>query len=480
MMGPAVSVVSHRNTARGKRGVVSAASSEAAIAGRDALARGGNAFDAALAAAFMETVILPSKCGLAGDVVAIVQVRGERPKALIAIGTAAAGLEAAVRDRGMPKTGGLSVGVPGAPAGYAAIAELATLGLAKLAAPAILASREGFAWSPLTERYIEQAEGLLQQENPNGTTYLPETGLHAAGDWVTLPGLGALLEEFVALGSGLFHGALGEKIVEAVAERGGILTMDDLRGQSAEWAELVGADVADHRISATPNPTHGPSLVQAVVGSEGSSHPDDLIPAVLEAARVRRREAGDITGDGGTSVITAADHHGNVIVLVHSVSHPTFGSGIVVPDYDFVLSNRAGRGFTSIPGHPNAPAPGKRPMTTLHAWMLERDGERYFGATSGGEQQMPWSAQVVSRLICGEPQASAVMSPLWGVDPVTEALKAEADARQPWGTPALSLRSSTRVPEWGMASGIQVLRVRDGEPMTVVSDIRSVGGAVGL
>jgi gamma-glutamyltranspeptidase/glutathione hydrolase len=480
MMGPAVSVVSHRNSARGKRGVVSAASSEAAIAGRDALAQGGNAFDAALAAAFMETVILPSKCGLAGDLVAIVQVRGERPKALIAIGTAAAGLEAAVRTRDLPKTGGLSVGVPCAPAGYAAIAELAALTLGELAAPAILASREGFAWSPLTERYVEQAQELLGRENPNGTTYVPESGLHVAGDWVTLPGLGLLLEEFVNTGAKLFHGSLGEKVVEAVADRGGVLTLGDLQGQSVEWADLVAADVAGYRISATPNPTHGPSLVQALVAADGSSHPDDLIPAVLEAARVRRREAGDITGDGGTSVITAADDLGNAIVLVHSVSHPTFGSGIVVPEYDFVLSNRAGRGFTSIPGHPNAPAAGKRPMTTLHAWMLDRGDEVYFGATSGGEQQMPWSAQVVSRLIAGEPQSSAVLSPLWGADPVTEALKAEADARQPWGTPALSLRSSTRVPEWGMASGIQVLRLHKGEPMTVVSDIRSVGGAAAL
>lgn len=480
MMGPAISLVAHRNSARGKRGVVSAASPEAAMAGRDAMANGGNAFDAALAAAFMETVVLPSKCGLAGDVVAIVQVSGQIPKSLIAIGTAPEGLAKAVQESGLPKTGGLSVGVPAAPAGYTALSELATKGLSELARPAIDVSNQGYAWSPLTERYVKQAEQLLRAQNPDGTVYLPESGLRTAGDWVALPGLGRLLEEFVRSGSSLFCGALGEKVVETVRERGGVLTMKDLRTQTAEWSPLVSTEVAGHRLSATPNPTHGPSLLEAVAAAEGSSHPDDLIPAVIAAARARREKAGDIDGDGGTSVVTAADDLGNAIVLVHSVSHPTFGSGIVVPEYDFVLSNRAGRGFTNEPGHPNAPAVGRRPMTTLHAWMLERGTERYFGATSGGEQQMPWSAQVVSRLIGGKSQPLAVLSPLWAVDPGTEAPKAEADASHSWGTPAMALRSSTRVPEWGLASGIQVLHVDDNEPMTVVSDIRSVGGVAAL
>lgn len=480
MMGPAVSVVAHRNTAQGTRAVVSSAASEAATVGRDVLARGGNAFDAALAAAFMETVIVPSKCGLAGDLVAIVRVKGSRPRALLAVGTAPAALPAAVVDQVLPRTGGLSVGVPGAPAGYAELAALATLPVSELVAPAVRAAREGFAWSPLTERYVEQAEELLLRENPDGSVYVPETGIRPAGEWVTMPGLADALELFAEAGANVFHGGLGKLFVETVSKRGGVVSMDDLRSQSAQWSDLVTATVAGATISATPGPTHGPSLIAALTAAEGSSHPDDLVPAVIDAARARRREAGDIEGDGGTSIVTAADADGNAVVIVHSVSHPTFGSGIVIPGYDLVVSNRAGRGFTSTPGHPNAPAVGRRPMTTLHAWMIERDGDLYLGATSGGEQQMPWSAQVIARLIANEPQASAVLSPLWGVDAVTEELKAEADARQPWGTPALALRRSTRVPEWGMASGIQVLRVPAHGPMAVVSDIRSVGGVAAL
>ena len=68
-------------------------------------------------------------------------------------------------------------------------------------------------------------------------------------------------------------------------------------------------------------------------------------------------------------MVSAADGEGNVVVVVHSNSFPPIGSGIVVPDYDLVLANRAGRGFTPT-GHPNFPNAGRRPATTLHAWAV--------------------------------------------------------------------------------------------------------------
>ncbi|MCU1650877.1 MAG: gamma-glutamyltransferase [Pseudonocardia sp.] len=85
----------------------------------------------------------------------------------------------------------------------------------------------------------------------------------------------------------------------------------------------------------------------------------------------RRSTHADSSIGGGTSVVTAADTAGNAIVLVHSNSFQRYGSGIVVAPYGLVLSNRPGRGFTDDPSHPNFPAPGRRPVTTLHAWAAE-------------------------------------------------------------------------------------------------------------
>jgi hypothetical protein len=83
-----LAVMAEQCTGRGARGVVCAAAPLAAAAGADALRAGGNAYDAAVAAALAETVLLPSKCGLGGDLVAITAAPGLEPEALLAVGGA--------------------------------------------------------------------------------------------------------------------------------------------------------------------------------------------------------------------------------------------------------------------------------------------------------------------------------------------------------------------------------------------------------
>ena len=110
--------------------------------------------------------------------------------------------------------------------------------------------------------------------------------------------------------------------------------------------------------------------------------------AVMAAIARQRRELGD---PGGTSMVSAADASGTVVVVVHSNSYPRFGSGIVVPEYALTLANRAGRGFTPEPGHANFPERGRRPATTLHAWVVSdaTGAPRWTGATPGGVNQLP-------------------------------------------------------------------------------------------
>src|SRR5690606_39657242 len=74
------------------------------------------------------------------------------------------------------------------------------------------------------------------------------------------------------------------------------------------------------------------------------------------------------------------------------------GSGLVVPEYDLILANRAGRGFTAEPGHPNFPEPGRRPATTLHLWAAGPGGgrPRVVGGTPGGANQQ------IGRAACRE------------------------------------------------------------------------------
>ena len=195
----AVPVMAEQCQVRGPRGAVAAAAPAAALVGAEALRAGGNAYDAVLAAALAETVLLPPKCGLAGDLVALAWPRDcAEPQALLAIGGAPAGLAELAIHGGMQATGPGSVGVPGAPAGYLALAARGRLPLAQLAAPAIDMARRGFCWSRICSSLAEESAELVARHNAAGTRYYPGGCVIAPGTVMVLPGLAAALEALVA------------------------------------------------------------------------------------------------------------------------------------------------------------------------------------------------------------------------------------------------------------------------------------------
>ena len=406
------------HTVNGENAVVTSASEVAAGIGRDVLGRGGNVYDAVVAMALAETVLLPPKCGLAGDIVAIVMRAGQpAPQALVSVGPAPRRLAQAIEEAGsLPATGGLSVGIPGAPAGFTALLARATMSRAQLAAPAIRLAREGFAWPMMAARLTRQSQELLREQNPDGVVYLPGGQPAEEGTRTTLPGLADVLDEFVARGGDLFAGPLGDVVIDRIVECGGIIERDELTSARAEWLDCETTIVDGTRVWATPLPTHGRSLLDAVSRERSDSGQRGLVRACEDAVAARQREHGDAAHGGGTSVVTAADSAGNAVVLVHSNSFQKYGSGIVVPGYGLVLSNRPGRGFTAVAGHPNYPAAGKRPVTTLHAWAVRRpDGAVLLGATPGGENQMRWNAQCVAAAQAGVDDPGEIVSaPRWG------------------------------------------------------------------
>ena len=155
------------------------------------------------------------------------------------------------------------------------------------------------------------------------------------------------------------------------------------------------------------------------------------------------------------------------------------------PGYDLVLANRAGRGFTPEPGHPNFPSAGRRPATTLHAWAVAGvDGyPRFMGATPGGANQMPWNAQTLARIAAGETDPGVlVASPIWEWLPEDDGLRIEAGFEPE--TSSRCERSVTRVidaPRWGCKSAQQVVRIpRGDEPWAAAADPRTVGLALGV
>lgn len=475
----ALGVMAEHCLASSPRGVVAAAAPTAAHVGAAMLERGGNAYDAAVAAALAETVLLPPKCGLGGDLVALVwhRDRGE-PEALLAIGGAPGGLGSIAAAGGLTETGPMSVGVPGAPAGYAALADRGTLDRGSLAGPAISLADDGFCWATICTVLAEESRDLVLEHQPQGTRYFPDGDPIPPGALVTLPGLARALEAWSRDGAGLLDGDVGAAIVERVRRAGGVLTADDVIAGRAEWTSAARVDLGDERLFATPEPTHGPSLLDALGRIDGRGGPADVVRAVRAAVDARRQSLSD---PSGTSMVSAVDRSGTLVAIVHSHSYPRFGSGLIVDEYDLILANRAGRGFTSEPDHPNFPAPGRRPATTLHAWgFAPANGWRVIGGTPGGANQMPWNAQSLAPLLAIDDAltprrlAVAVVGPRWELRP-DGGLRVE-DGFEPGVVGSLG-DDVDEVPRWALRSAMQIV-ADTGEVFVASADPRTVGAAV--
>ncbi len=435
------SLLAEVSTARGAR-VVGAGAPAAVGAALAIFGQGGNAFDAAVAACLVEAVALPMKCGLGGDMVALARSKGGPIRALVSIGP---GVAALAHGAQLSRVGPRSVGVPGAPDGYAELARLGRLGLGSVVEPAVRAATDGVAWTRIAVELTGEAESLLRTLNGD-IPFLPDGRLPRVGERLKLPGLAALLERFGERGGELFFGDEGEALARRLEAAGGLVRGADLRARPARWSAPERLPLADDAsLWATPSPTHGPSLLRAVeLAHLEQTHP-------VAAARRAGAELGQAAA-AGTSVVTAADDESNAVVVVHSNSFAQYGSGVVIDEWDLVLNNRPGRGFDlDAPADaPNAPAAGRVPMTTLHAWALERRVATVFGATPGGENQMPWNLQTVLACLADDNDLGRIIvQPRWGFDG-TGSVMCEADHEFADGervelTPPLSLRSAQQV-----------------------------------
>jgi gamma-glutamyltranspeptidase/glutathione hydrolase len=472
---------------RGAHGVVCAAAPLAAQAGAAVLREGGNAFDAVVAMALAEGVLLPPKCGLGGDLVALVVTArhrrpGPSPEALVAVGGAARGLAAVASGGRWRDVGPASVGPPAGPAGYLALAERGRLPLERLARPALELARDGFPWAEVCADLSRQSLALLREMNPDGCVYLPRDEPIVSGSIVRLPGLADAIDSFVAHRDAFLAGPVGDAIVREVRRRGGVLDREDLEFASARWSACAEGMTAGRAVWATPAPTHGPALLEAIADAVPGESPASVYRRV-SAAIERRFER--VAEAAGTSMVSAVDADGTSVTVVHSNSYPRFGSGIVVRDFDLVLANRAGRGFTPEPGHPNFPVPGRRPVTTLHAWAVAGDDglPRFLGGTPGGDNQLPWNAQTLAQIVSGVTDpGELVVSPRWERTPRDGGVRAEAGLSS---TDVDELRDAAgRLAEidlWALRCAQQVVVVpRPGEAVVGAADPRTVGASLGV
>lgn len=418
--------------------VAVAAPHQAAVAAaEEAVAEGGNALDAALAAAALLVVAYPHQCALGGDLTALVRAPDGEVTAVLSLGAAPEKVDVeALRAQGerMPKQGALTVSVPGIVAGWSELAGLgATLGLRAPLLRAAAAAAEGVEVAPGLERAIvERAEAV--ESDPGLRAVLTEDGVGLkAGATLRQPELAATLEQLAHDPSQIYGGAIAAILVAFLQERGSAMTTSDFAHHVAERPEPLTRTDGDVTWWAPPPPSQGATLM-ALLGDGPDAGP---LARARAAQAARSTYLGDPRGGeievegmvdplaategaapprgaGDTVSITAVDDEGRSVALIQS-NFQTFGAGLLEPRTGIVLHNR-GSYFSLVPGHPAEIGPGRRPPHTLCPLLGEGPAVRAAIGCQGGSAQPLILSQIAAAAV--DPAAAldeALGRPRWVV-----------------------------------------------------------------
>ncbi len=517
-----------------QNGVVSCGHPLAALSGVKALQEGGNAVDAALAAAFVMAEVKPEASGPGGDLFALVHMKKSgKVEALNSSGPAPA--RATIErfhERGLksiPQFGPLSIAVPGAVDGWLELhRKYATQDLRRLMAEAIRIAREGF---PISQEFAASISEIGAEYPWVDRCYRQPLGVPAPGKIVIQRGLAGTLEKIAQKGrAGFYGGEVAEKICAAIKAEGGLLAEEDLRDVVCQWLEPLSSTYRDtviyeqppvsqgfmvlemlniaeawplqslsraeaihyqvaakklafeDRIRYLEDPKFGDPKVSMLIAKEYAAKRRELIGEIMP-----RRAAAVANQATDTTYLCAADRDGNAISLIQSV-FAGFGSRIIGGETGVVMNNRL-CSFGLDPSKANALKPGKRPAHTLNTYMVFRRNELFaLGGSPGADEQPQTNFQIIHDLIDldMDPQ-SAVEAPRWSHQPGTpprdqlpEALRLEEGFDQ---ATLDGLRKKGHnvsvVDRWSFGSAKVIVRDRDNGCWLAGADPRRLAYALG-
>lgn len=399
--------------AASRAGAVATAHPLASETAAQVLRQGGNAVDAAVAAAFTLAAVEPQSSGLGGGGFALVLL--QRDRAVRALDFREVAPAAATPDLfsrpGVPPNasldGGLAVAVPGAVKGYAELARrFGSWPLARLVEPAARIAERGFRVGPA---YAQRAQERLACLRGDGAAARGLLVPSPAGPAAPAPGARLVRKELARtlrlLGKdpeAFYRGPLARRIAAAVRARGGVVTEEDLaRYRVRERAPLEGR-YRGHRVVSMPPPSAGGALVLGLLAAlepedprAGGYRPDRYLHVMIEAEKRLFARRAALLGDpdqvpgargaaeemaspafaarlrasvgeratpaaevaaaheaGDTSHLSVVDRDGNAIALTTTVNY-FFGSCVMVPGTGVLLNDEMDD-FDRAPGAANA------------------------------------------------------------------------------------------------------------------------------
>lgn len=430
---------------RAKAGMVASAHALASQAGLEILKAGGNAVDAAVAAAFAVGVVEPNASGIGGEGMMVVYLAG--PKKTVVIDYRSTAPAVTRFEGGIPGTGHAAVAIPGTVAGLAAAQErYGKLKLATVLAPAAAIAEQGFVVSPtLAAAVVDNFEDIVKNEVL--AAILCPGGLPIeAGATLKNPDLAASLRAIAAGGPDVFYrGAIGDRIAAEMATNGGFITKEDLAGYRAIEREPVRGRYRGFDVVSAPPPVAGLTVIEilqildqfdmtktphlsprhvhlmaeamkrgfadytAFVGDPGFV---DVPVSFLLSKDYARQRASEISTDRlseryapaavpkdqspSTTALSVVDAEGNMVSLTQTISE-FFGAKVAVAGTGILLNNEM-KNFSAR--GPNALAPGKRMRTAIAPTLVLRDGRPFAAVgTPGAARIVTTTVLLLSNLI---------------------------------------------------------------------------------
>jgi gamma-glutamyltranspeptidase/glutathione hydrolase len=401
-------------TVHGKRGMVVTDNAIASDVGKRILDQGGNAVDAAVAAAFALAVAYPTAGNVGGGGFAVARVHGQE-RALDFRETAPSGAErnmyvdASGKATANAREGAKSAGVPGSVAGLWELFQ--ALGSKKLSwkdvlSPAIRLAEEGFTVDDAFYDTLEHAGDRLKKYPTSAALFFPGPGGSppARGTVWKNPELAAVLRRIESDGpKGFYEGPTAEAIVAESKADGGIFTLADLAGYRAKWRTPLDFTYRGRKITAMPPPSSGGVTLAMIchilegydlrkLGFQNPSELHDVFEAMRRSFAARNAKLGDpdfvkmpldellgsawatqqragilpdratpsseimtagpASGAGpSTTHMSVVDREGNAVALTTTLNW-WYGSGVTVKGAGFVLNNEMDD-FAAVPGTAN-------------------------------------------------------------------------------------------------------------------------------
>jgi gamma-glutamyltranspeptidase/glutathione hydrolase len=295
------------------KGAIASAYPLASEAGQEILAKGGNAFDAAVAVSAALAVVEPSSSGLGGGGFYLLHRQQDGFETMLDAREKAPG--AASRDMyldsaGNPienasTAGSLAAGIPGEPAAFEYLAlKFGKLSLKESLQPAIRLARNGFPlYARLQGGLRFKREAMLHSPDAAKVFLTADGAVPDLGFIIKQPDLANTLEAIAAQGAkGFYTGRVAEDLVRGVRATGGIWTLADLAGYKViERKPLAGSYHGARIVSASPPSSGGIAIVDALnILSGYDLHGVDSVTRkhlVIEAMRRAYRDRAQYLGD---------------------------------------------------------------------------------------------------------------------------------------------------------------------------------------